>query len=98
MIKTYRKTATFQAEQFNPRKGVPEGVIDLLRSNLDYDLQNNPLDDVDYEWAIEATGYDDSYFDYYVGLKIGDWIVRCGDSVTVYSNKAFKKAFKEEVE
>ena len=76
--------APYEAEQFNPRHGVPSCVVDMLRQAA--------LRLYGYEWAVKHL---DNELE---GIHIGDWIVTYKDNIFLYSNAEFKNNFKQVIE
>lgn len=74
----------YEAEQFNPKYGIPSYVIDVLRSP---DLRM--LRSRGYEWGVERADYT------VTGINIGDWVVTHGNKHFVFTNEQFKQTFKE---
>ena len=77
----------YEAQQFNPRYGIPSCVVDLLRAG-DYPR----LRSKGYEWGVIMP--DNTT----VGVHIGDWIITSGDNIFLYSNAEFKNNFKQVIE
>ena len=75
---------SYEAEQFNPKNGIPSCVVDLLRVPA-----HSLLISKGYEWGVSFPD------DVTRGIHIGDWIITCRGSVFIYSNERFKQIFKE---
>ena len=71
----------YEVEQFNPRHGVPNCVVDTLRQAA--------LRVIGYEWAVKHLDGD------LEGIHIGDWIVDNGNENFVFTNEQFHQTFKE---
>lgn len=76
-----------EAQQINPRYGVPSCVVDLLRAG-DY----SRLVSRGYEWGVIMPNNTT------VGVHIGDWIITHGDNIFLYSDADFKNNFKQVIE
>ncbi|QVQ48515.1 hypothetical protein [Latilactobacillus sakei] len=74
----------YEAEQFNPRHGVPSCVVDMLRQAA--------LRLYGYEWAVKHL---DNELE---GIHVGDWIVNNGNENFVLTNEQFHQTFKEVAE
>lgn len=74
----------YEAEQFNPKHGVPNYVVDVLRST---DLRM--LRARGYEWGVERADYT------VTGINVGDWVVNNGNDHFVFTNEQFHQTFKE---
>lgn len=83
MMKVKLKTH-YEAQQFNPRYGIPSCVVDLLRAGgyLQLVLKG-------YEWGVLMT--DNTM----VGIHIGDWVLNDGNNTLTYSNNEFSNNFKQ---